>query len=675
MFATAQQASREFVAARRPAYQAGSAPEIQGGLGEPILQRKTCPCGGGCPACGLQLEGRNEASVSSLGEGYEREADEVADKVMARAEPVPISSIGAAATESIPAMNTRAAINEAGRSGSPLSSDLRTFFEPRFGRDLSHVRIHSDAAAANAARSIRARAYTYGSDIVIGAGEYAPGTVAGKRLLAHELVHVVQQTDKAPARGGSGANPRVQRKPLEASARSGDEGWAGLIEATVQELDKRESHYFTFAPKYGDADFNFLVDMLTLALEKGWWQQWALGLQQRQQSPFGNHLFQFYLILNDNNPKLAQKFAQLLGQRGIAIGPETGGFQSLAFLDPRTPAPLNPAIAKLPAERSVDAFTTATYDLTYKPSQPGWLSTTLRVSYADGTTIEISLWDISDNIDTAAVNAIRQSYVGQGGRVFPSRMSRNTTPRLWAEKRKALAAMYAENQDFGNFVSIGLAGVMANLPVGPVVGAAPVDVAPVGAPRGASSRSVPIEPGSPPIEIEPGAPLSEPAEPATPAPQPATPAKAEPVVPKPVETTPSVPKHVEPTPPVAKPPEPAQPVPKPASAAKSEPVTSAAPEPVSSAKNTPSTAKGIPQKALDTLKHVKQTGTAPAGQVGGRTFGNHEGHLPAGGTYKEYDVDPRIAGVARNAERIVVDVNSGRAWYTSDHYRTFTEIK
>jgi guanyl-specific ribonuclease Sa len=83
----------------------------------------------------------------------------------------------------------------------------------------------------------------------------------------------------------------------------------------------------------------------------------------------------------------------------------------------------------------------------------------------------------------------------------------------------------------------------------------------------------------------------------------------------------------------------------------------------------------IPQKALDTLKEVRETGKVPAGYEGGRVYKNIEGRLPSGGTYREYDVDPKPSAGARNAERIVVDQASGRAWYTSDHYASFSEIK
>ncbi|MBZ0303138.1 MAG: DUF4157 domain-containing protein [Anaerolineae bacterium] len=80
-------------------------------------------------------------------------------------------------------------------SGQPLDGDTRAFMEPRFGHDFSRVRIHSDGKAAESARAVQARAYTMGPHVVFGAGQYSPGTAAGRRLLAHELTHVVQQRD------------------------------------------------------------------------------------------------------------------------------------------------------------------------------------------------------------------------------------------------------------------------------------------------------------------------------------------------------------------------------------------------------------------------------------------------------------------------------------------------
>jgi hypothetical protein len=77
--------------------------------------------------------------------------------------------------------------------GQPLSESTRAFFEPRFGYDFSSVRVHNDSFAVESARTLNARAYTLGRDVVFGAGKYAPETGEGKKLLTHELTHVVQQ--------------------------------------------------------------------------------------------------------------------------------------------------------------------------------------------------------------------------------------------------------------------------------------------------------------------------------------------------------------------------------------------------------------------------------------------------------------------------------------------------
>lgn len=81
--------------------------------------------------------------------------------------------------------------------GHPLSEAERSFYEPRFRTDFSGVRVHIDARASNVAHSLNARAFTVGQNIVFGTGEYAPQTFSGKRLLAHELTHVVQQRKAA----------------------------------------------------------------------------------------------------------------------------------------------------------------------------------------------------------------------------------------------------------------------------------------------------------------------------------------------------------------------------------------------------------------------------------------------------------------------------------------------
>jgi hypothetical protein len=78
--------------------------------------------------------------------------------------------------------------------GKPLDAATRAFMEPRFRHDFSRVRVHADARAAESARAVNALAYTVGRDIVFGTGQYAPRITEGKRLLAHEMTHVIQQS-------------------------------------------------------------------------------------------------------------------------------------------------------------------------------------------------------------------------------------------------------------------------------------------------------------------------------------------------------------------------------------------------------------------------------------------------------------------------------------------------
>lgn len=96
-------------------------------------------------------------------------------------------------------------------SGKPLPEKVRTFMEPRFKADFSGVRIHTGKDAAKLNRSLRARAFTHGQDIYMDEGSYNPGSETGKRLLAHELTHVVQQGGGKKLQ----AEPRVQRQELE----------------------------------------------------------------------------------------------------------------------------------------------------------------------------------------------------------------------------------------------------------------------------------------------------------------------------------------------------------------------------------------------------------------------------------------------------------------------------
>jgi hypothetical protein len=108
--------------------------------------------------------------------------------------------------------------------GQPLDPATHAFMEPRFGRDFSHVRVHTDAKAVESAQALNALAYTAGQNVVFGPGQFAPRTFAGKRLLAHELTHVIQ------------ARPSTQNVPTTLTMSVPDSATEQEAEHTAQNI-------------------------------------------------------------------------------------------------------------------------------------------------------------------------------------------------------------------------------------------------------------------------------------------------------------------------------------------------------------------------------------------------------------------------------------------------------
>ncbi|AIG77464.1 Hypothetical protein AJAP_23045 [Amycolatopsis japonica] len=106
--------------------------------------------------------------------------------------------------------------------GAPLDAATRTDMEGRFGHDFGDVRVHTDGAAHDSAKSVNAQAYTVGSNIVFQRDKYDPGSDSGKHMLAHELTHVVQQrsgpVDGTDAGGGVKVSDPSDRFEREAVA-------------------------------------------------------------------------------------------------------------------------------------------------------------------------------------------------------------------------------------------------------------------------------------------------------------------------------------------------------------------------------------------------------------------------------------------------------------------------
>ncbi|AMP37649.1 eCIS core domain-containing protein [Ralstonia solanacearum] len=181
-----------------------------------LVLRRKCACGAGasslsgeCEECSKKKRGaQRKLTIGASNDPLEREADQVADQVMAASAPQAVRAAApslqrAASSASGQAGMAPASVDKACASpGKPLDPALRQDMEQRFGHDFSRVQVHRGEAAEASARDVHAQAYTVGRDIVFGAGRFAPDTAVGRRLLAHELTHVVQQSalDEPPLR-------------------------------------------------------------------------------------------------------------------------------------------------------------------------------------------------------------------------------------------------------------------------------------------------------------------------------------------------------------------------------------------------------------------------------------------------------------------------------------------
>lgn len=173
--------------------------------------------------------------VNTPGDLYEQEADRVANLVvgprLTGCGSLALSPVAPAATGGVGAEQV---FNPGVGSGRVLGVSERAFFEPRLGHDLSQVRVHSDADAAQMSQRLGARAFACGHDLYFAPGQYDPHSDEGRRLLAHELSHVVQQVarsgliQRAPSTAAERAEAEKQRKLK--SALISDYALAGVVD-------------------------------------------------------------------------------------------------------------------------------------------------------------------------------------------------------------------------------------------------------------------------------------------------------------------------------------------------------------------------------------------------------------------------------------------------------------
>ncbi len=192
--------------------------------------------------------------ISQPNDIYEQEADSIADQVMRMPDPILQRRCAKCDEDKRNILQTKRSPRQAQltqeqavppivqdvlrSSGKPLDAATRAYMEPRFGHDFSGVRVHTGVKAAESARALNAKAYTVGRNIVFENGRPAPNTDDGRRLLAHELTHVVQQNNEQTSRlqraigdGHDLASPRFAGDPKleacyddEARLTKGDQG-------------------------------------------------------------------------------------------------------------------------------------------------------------------------------------------------------------------------------------------------------------------------------------------------------------------------------------------------------------------------------------------------------------------------------------------------------------------
>ncbi len=217
-------------------------------------------------------------------------------------------------------------------SGQQMSQGSRQFFEPRFGHDFSNVKVHTDSVAAKSAQSINALAYTTGNNIVFNSGQYAPDSDTGKRLMAHELTHVIQQ-------GGS-VKPKIQKadKPAPPCALVSAVPSPERFTFVVNTVNFNEGEENRLKLKIGTIDAAVPIDVLGMASADG---------------PEANNV-----SLSCNR---AHKVADIIRGAGHTVGLEnaTGGYPGTAnvgdfravainYHTPNKPPPPPPACSATP---------------------------------------------------------------------------------------------------------------------------------------------------------------------------------------------------------------------------------------------------------------------------------------------------------------------------------------
>ncbi|HEV8273881.1 MAG TPA: DUF4157 domain-containing protein [Chitinophagaceae bacterium] len=196
----------------------------------------------------LQSFIQRKLTIGATNDVYEKEADDMANKVMGETP----ETLKFTTANQLQKKESNADPGSApsivqdvlsSSSGKNMDEDTRSYMESRFNYDFSNVRIHDNEVAAKSADSINALAYTSGNDIVFNSEQYNPGSGPGKKLLAHELTHVVQHNgmiskQPAPARQGRRFSHQGVSVLIRTSCDAADFGLDTVEAAFKEALDK-----------------------------------------------------------------------------------------------------------------------------------------------------------------------------------------------------------------------------------------------------------------------------------------------------------------------------------------------------------------------------------------------------------------------------------------------------
>ena len=310
-----------------------------------LIQRK-CACGKShgstaeCETCRKHKGKRSVGIQTKLVVGsphspMEVQADRVADTIV-QMKDVPVGrersaniastirrSAQTSSERSSPAVSAdmESRISSLSGQGKPMSAEARSYMEPRFGRDLSQVRIHTSASAASTAKELNAHAFTAGQHIVFARGKYDPGSVDGKRLLAHELVHTLQSSaipSTNSLHSQLTASHSIQRKTEGEKTFDESQRWldedasvkqhVDVLKAALREIRKGKSVEFNRDAGLQRIDALAKILSLPQSARSAVRQQWEWLAKNRKSKQFSSKRREFLATFTSPLAKASKQF-------------------------------------------------------------------------------------------------------------------------------------------------------------------------------------------------------------------------------------------------------------------------------------------------------------------------------------------------------------------------------